>query len=174
MRTIFSIFTAFVVVFGAVSAVNAQSRPMVAANAQEVAPEELLGVWKADIAASHYVGTAPQNNIRSFSYTEGGKVLVTSTTRNAAGRISMLHWAVQLDGTPAAEYTQVSRSTPASLVGLKMEDSQTFVMTVLEHGQITLVGEMKLSDAGETLTYSYGAPGAEQNRIVYHRWTMND
>lgn len=163
-----------VLCLGMANAAVAQSSVMVPANAQEMAPEALLGVWKADIDRSHYVNTPPRNNIRSFSYTRNGKVLVTSTTLNTAGGVSMLHWAVQLDGTPAPEYTQVSRSTPASLVGLKMEDARTFVMTVTEHGEVTLVGEMKLSDNGEILTYSYGAPDEEQNNIVYHRWDMND
>lgn len=147
-------------------------RITVAANAQEQAPEALLGAWKADIAASRYTGTPPRANIRTFSYTAEGRVLVTSISQNAQGRTSMLHWAVQLDGTPAPEFTQASRSTPHSLVGLKKHDDRTFIMTVWEHGKVTLAGQLQLSEDGQTLTYTYGAPGAAQNNIVYRRWDM--
>jgi hypothetical protein len=152
--------------------VRAAEDVVVPANAQEQAPEALLGVWKADVEASRYTGTPPRNNIRTFSFTQDGEVLVTSTTLNAEKRISMLHWIVQLDGTPAPEFTSSSRSTPASLVGLKMEDERTFVMTVSKHGAVTLTGQMTLSADGQTLTYVYGSPGGPQNHIVYRRWDM--
>lgn len=152
--------------------VRAADDVVVPANAQEQAPEALLGVWKADVEASRYTGTTPLNNIRTFSFTQDGKLLVTSTTLNAEKRISMLHWIVQLDGTPAPEFTSASRSTPASLVGLKMENERTFVMTVSKHGAVTLTGRMTLSEDGQTLTYVYGSPGAPQNHIVYRRWDM--
>tara|TARA_R110002072_G_scaffold303107_2_gene493819 strand:+ start:96328 stop:96852 length:525 start_codon:yes stop_codon:yes gene_type:complete len=174
MKTHYSKFAILLISSSIFPIAAAQSNPMVPANAQEQAPEALLGVWKADISASQYINTPPRKNIRSFSYTQDGKVLVTSTTLNSAGRVSMLHWAVQLDGTPAPEFTQVSRSTPASLVGLKMEDTQTFIMTVSKHGEVTLTGEMQLSEDGDTLTYRYGQPNGEQNRIVYHRWDMSE
>lgn len=149
----------------------AESGPVrVPANAQEQAPEALLGVWKADVAASRYTGTPPRENFRTFSYTDEGKVLVISQTLNAQGRTSALHWAVQLDGAPGKEFTQVSRSTPASLVGLKKQDDRTFIMTVWKHGHVDLAGQMKLSEDGQTLTYTYGRPGGPQNNIVYRRW----
>lgn len=152
----------------------AQSAITVPANAQEQAPEALLGAWKADIAASRYTGTAPRKNIRTFSYTKDGKLLVASVTLNAAGQVSMLHWAVSLDGAPAPEFTQSSRSVPASLVSLKMQDARTLKMVVSKHGAVNLTGQFVLSEDGKTLRYSYGAPGGPQNDIVYRRWDMTD
>lgn len=140
-------------------------------NAYEQAPAALLGAWKADVAASKYGGARPAANIRTFSYTDGGKVLVSSISQNAAGRISMLHWAVQLDGTPAPEFTDANASVPSSLVGLKKQDDQTFVMTVWRNGAVTLTGGFKLSPDGQTLTYTYGPTGTENN-IVYRRLNM--
>lgn len=156
------------------AAAPAPAAPAPVRNAQEMAPSALLGVWKADIAASRYTGTAPRNNIRTFSYTDQGKVLVTSMTLNAAGRISMLHWAVQLDGTPTLEFISGTGSIPASLVALEKQDETTLNMTVSKHGAVTLTGSMKLSPDGETLTYTYGAPtpGAAQNVIIYRKWDM--
>jgi hypothetical protein len=155
--------------FAAPAAAPARAAPT---NAQEQAPEALLGVWKADVAASRYTGAAPRSNIRTFSYTQDGKVLVTSITRTAAGRTTMLHWAVQLDGQPGLEFIQANRSVPSSLVGLKKEDERTLVMTVWKHGTVDLTGEMRLSEDGATLTYSYGPPGRAQNVIVYRRWDL--
>lgn len=150
----------------------AATAPAPVRNAQEMAPAALLGAWKADIAASRYTGTAPRNNIRTFSYTDQGKVLVSSMTLNAAGRQSMLHWAVQLDGTPTLEFMSSTGSIPASLVSLKKESETLLRMVVSKHGEVTLTGTMELSANGETLTYAYGAPGGAQTVIVYRKWDM--
>jgi hypothetical protein len=141
------------------------------ANAQEQAPNALLGAWKVDLGRSKYGGAAPKNNIRTFSYTQDGKLLVTSISLGATGRKSMLHWAVQLDGSPSPEFTDYNGSTPSSVVGLKKQDETTLVLTVWKHGKVTLTGSFKLSPDGETLTYVYGATGGE-NVIVYKRWDM--
>jgi hypothetical protein len=156
---------------GAASLASAQTAPAktVPANAQEEAPEALLGAWQADVAVSRYTGTPPRSNIRTFSYTDEGKLLVTSLTVNAQGRVSLLHWAVTLDGTPGKEFTQVSRSTPASLVSLKKLNDKNLEMTVYKYGHVDLTGGYRLSDDGQTLTYTYGPPGGPQNNIVYRR-----
>ncbi|WP_374572054.1 hypothetical protein [Phenylobacterium sp.] len=145
--------------------------PAAHANAQELAPAALLGAWKADVAASSYAGEPPQANIRTFSFTQDGKVLVTSTTRNSKGRVAMLHWAVQLDGSPSPEFTDYNGSTPTNVVALRMADETTFNLTVWRHGKVTLTGVMKLSADGQTLTYTYGGEG-RNNTIIYRKWDM--
>ena len=153
------------------AAQQAAPAPSLHANAFEQAPAALLGAWKADVAASKYAGTPPRANYRTFAYTDGGKVLVSSMTLGATGRQSMLHWAVALDGSPAPEFTSGNRSIPSSVVGLKKQDETTLVMTVWQYGKVTLTGSFKLSPDGGTLTYTYGAKG-DDNVITYKKWDM--
>jgi hypothetical protein len=149
----------------------APAGPAPHSNAQEQAPAALLGAWKVDLAASKYAGTAPKNNIRTFSYTRDGMLLVTSLTLGANGRKGMLHWAVQLDGTPSPEFIDYNGSTPTNVVALKKQDATTLSMTVWKHGAVTLTGSFKLSPDGQTLTYTYG-PKGDDNVIVYKKWDM--
>lgn len=140
-------------------------------NAQEQAPDALIGVWKADIAASRYSGPKPRNNIRTFSYTQDGKLLVTSLTLNAEGRVATLNWTVQLDGTPGAEFQDRAGSIPTNVVVLKKQDERTLAMIVSNRGTVALTGSFKLSDDGKTLTYDYGG-ATSHNTIIYHKWDM--
>lgn len=138
-------------------------------DAREQAPKGLIGMWKADIAASTYKGPKPQAAWRSFAYTERGKVLVSFATRNAGGVISSGHWAAQVDGTPAIEYHSSARSVPYNVVSWKLVGKGRLELIVSRHGVVDLQATYQLSDDGQTLTYSYG-----DTTIVYRRWTMID
>lgn len=153
------------------SRATAAKADMRQASAEEQAPEALLGAWKADVAASTYAGARPRENIRTFSYTAAGKVLITSLTLGANGRAAMLHWTVQLDGAPGDEFQSFNGSTPTNVVRLKKQDDTTLVMTVSKHGVVTLTGSFRLSADGKTLTYDYGG-ATGRNVIIYHKWDV--
>jgi hypothetical protein len=138
-------------------------------DAREQVPPALLGMWKVDIAASTYGGTKPKAALRSFQYTEGGKVLVTFMTLNAAGAYSSGHWAAQLDGTDGIEYHSSAGSIPYNIVRLTKVDERNLVLAVLRHGQETMSATYQLSEDGKTLTYAYGS-----NILVYRKWEQMD
>lgn len=175
LRILAQLCAALVTAGGAMNAAAQPAAPAAAAaplrNAQEQAPDALLGVWKADVAASKYAGARPRNNIRTFSYTQDGKVLVTSFSLGAEGRVAMLNWTVQLDGSPGNEFQDRAGSIPTNVVALRKQDDRTLILTVSNRGKVTLTGSFKLSEDGRTLTYTYGATGTENN-IIYHKWDM--
>lgn len=138
-------------------------------DAREQIPPALIGPWKVDLDASHYTGTKPQRAIRTFQYTAEGKVLVTFATVGANGAYSTGHWAAQADGTPAIEYHSAAGAIAYNVVKLTKVDEKTLNLTVLRHGKVDLEAVYKLSDDGQTLTYSYG-----DNRIIYRRWDKLD
>ncbi len=138
-------------------------------DARELAPVALIGLWKADLAASSFKTSAPKAAMRSFAFTEGGRVLVTFTTLDARGMLSSGHWAAQVDGTPTVEYHSSAGSIPFNVVTLRKIDETTLDLTVTRNGKLDIEGTYKLSPDGQTLTYSYSG-----NVLVYHHWNMVD
>jgi hypothetical protein len=148
----------------------APAAPQQLRDAREQTPG-LIGLWKADLNASTYAAPAqkPKTALRSFAYTEDGKVLVTFMTLNAAGRYSTGHWAAQVDGTPAVEYHSAGGSIPYNIVNFTKVDDKNFNLIVTRAGHIDIRATYKLSDDQKTLTYAYGG-----NTIVYKRWEAMD
>ena len=138
-------------------------------DAREQVPPALLGMWKADLAASTYPGAKPRSALRSFQYTADGKVLVTFMTLNAAGAYSTGHWAAQLDGSPGIEYHSAAGSIPYNEVVFKKVDERNFTLAVYRNGAQNLAATYELSADGQTLTYRY-----PQTVIVYRRWNLAD
>ncbi|MBN8831744.1 MAG: hypothetical protein J0G94_14250 [Sphingomonadales bacterium] len=136
-------------------------------DAREQAPAGIIGMWKVDLAASTYKGTKPQAAIRTFAYTEDGKILVSFATLNAAGALSSGHWAAQVDGTPAIEYHSSAGALAYNVVTLSKVDDATLGLTVTRHGKVDLQAIYKISPDGKTLTYSY-----DGNVIVYRPWNL--
>jgi len=136
---------------------------------RELAPNALIGYWKADLAASTFPGAKPASAIRSFAFTEGGRVLVSFATRSADGKITFGHWAAQVDGTPSLEYHSNGASIPWNVVSWKVVGEGRLALTVSRGGQPTIEATYQLSPDGQTLTYSY-----DKTVIVYRRWTMVD
>lgn len=142
-------------------------------DARETAPAALLGVWKADVAASTYGSTPPREQLRIFQLSEEGRLMVIFLTLNAAGVQSGGHWSVGLNGEAGAEYHSSYGSTAYNMVTLTMRDARRFDMTVARGGEVNLTGGYVLSEDGSTLTYSYGeGPGA--TTILYRRWEALD
>lgn len=134
---------------------------------REIAPDGLIGYWKADIGASTYGSAKPSAAYRSFAYTEGGKVLVSFMTRNADGKVSFGHWAAQVDGTPAIEYHSSGGSLPWNVVSWQPGQQGTLALTVSRQGKPSIKAIYALSTDGQTLTYSY-----DKTKIIYRRWTL--
>ncbi len=134
-------------------------------DAREQVPPALLGIWKVDMDSSTYSGSKPKVALRSFQYTQDGKVLVTFITLNAAGVYSTGHWAAQLDGTDAIEYHSSAGSIPYNVVRLTKLDERNLQLVVLRHGQVSMNATYQISEDGTTLTYKYGS-----NVLVYRRW----
>jgi len=157
----------------AVAALPAAAAPAPAAgerrDAREQAPPGLLGLWKADIAASTYPSAKPRSALRSFQYTADGKVMVSFMTVGANGAYSAGHWAAQVDGTPGIEYHTAAGSTPYNQVVFKKLDDATLDLVVSRHGVVNLHATYKIAPDGQTLTYSY-----DQTTIVYRRWEKMD
>jgi len=130
-------------------------------------PEALIGMWKADLAASTFPGPAPKAMLRSFAYSEEGKVLVSFASHNAQGVVSSGHWAAQADGTPGIEYHSSAKSVPYNVVSWRMAGEGRLELTVSRHGEVAGTGVYQLSPDGETLTYTYG-----EMTVVYRRWDM--
>lgn len=142
-------------------------------DARELAPDALLGVWKADVAASTYASAAPREQLRVFQLTEDGKLMVIFLTLNARGVQSGGHWAVQLDGAPGEEYHSSRGSIPYNVITLTMRDPRNYDLTVTRGGVLDLTGGYVLSEDGSTLTYNYGE-GQGATSIVYRRWEALD
>ena len=138
-------------------------------DAREQAPPALLGMWKADLAASTYPGAKPRNALRAFQYTADGKVLVTFMTLSATGAYSTGHWAAQLDGSPGIEYHSAAGSIPYNTVSFKKVDERNFTLAVYRNGLQNLAATYQLSADGKTLTYKY-----DQTVIVYRPWSLAD
>ncbi len=136
-------------------------------DAREQVSAALLGPWKADIAASHYTDPAPRKALRFFSYTEGGKVLVSFMTLNAKGQFSSGHWAAQVDGTPGIEYHSQGGAIPFNVVYFTKVDDDNYHLVVKRNGKVEITADYSLSKDGRTLSYRYG-----DTVVVYHRWDM--
>lgn len=146
----------------------AQASPQVR-DARELAPPALLGVWKADVAASTYGSTPPREQLRIFQMTAEGRLLVSFLTLNAQGAQSGGHWAVQVNGEEGVEYHSARGSIAYNTVTLTMRDAYNFDLTVARAGEVYLTGSYLLSQDGSTLTYRYGE-GDGATTIVYRRW----
>ena len=146
---------------------HAAEEPWHGTDALQQVPNALLGPWKADIAASHYTDPPPRKALRFFSYTEGGKVLVSFMTLNAKGQFSSGHWAAQVDGTPAVEYHSQGGSIPFNVVYFTKTDDYNYHLVVKRNGKLEITADYSLSKDGKTLSYRYG--GTE---VIYHRWDM--
>jgi hypothetical protein len=142
----------------------------VRSDAREQVPAALLGVWKADIAASTYTSTPPREALRVFQYSADGKVLVMFLTVAANGSVSNGHWSAQVDGSDALEYHSNYGSTPYNVVTLTKVDDRNLNLVVSRNGVVSITGSYLLSEDGQTLTYKYLA-GGKETTILYRRWT---
>lgn len=147
----------------------ALAAPPVRRDAREQAPPGLIGLWKADIAASTYSGAKPKSALRSFAYTADGKVLVTFMTVGASGAYSAGHWAAQPDGSDSLEYHSAAGSTPYNIVRLTKTDDKNLDVEIVRFGKVTDHYHYTLSDDLKTLTYTY-----PNNKIVYRKWEAMD
>ncbi|WEQ55944.1 hypothetical protein LV564_02220 [Komagataeibacter nataicola] len=136
-------------------------------DARQQVSAALLGPWKADIAASHYTDPPPRKALRFFSYTEGGKVLVSFMTLNARGQFSSGHWAAQVDGTPGIEYHSQGGAIPFNVVYFTKVDDDNYHLVVKRNGKVEITADYALSRDGRTLSYRYG-----ETVVIYHRWDM--
>lgn len=168
LRPALSMLLALTAIHG-VASVPALAADAPLTDAREQAPAALIGAWKADLAASKYPGAKPQAALRTFAYTEDGKILVNFVTVNAQGQVSSGHWAAQVDGTPAIEYHSSAKSVPYNVVSLTKVDETKLNLTVTRHGKVDLTATYTLSPDGSRLTYAYG-----DTAIVYRRWTYLD
>ncbi|KAA8384260.1 hypothetical protein FOH24_07530 [Acetobacter tropicalis] len=148
-------------------AVQAAEEPWHGTDARQQLPDALLGPWKEDIAASHYTDPPPRKALRFFSYTEGGKVLVSFMTLSAKGQFSSGHWTAAVDGTPGTEYHSQGGSIPFNVVYFTKIDDYNYHLLVKRNGKLEITADYSLSSDGRTLSYRYG-----NNVIVYHRWDM--
>jgi hypothetical protein len=139
-------------------------------DAREQAPPALIGVWKADVAASTFPGAAPREQLRTFQYTAEGKVMVSFLTINAQGEQDAGHWVVQLDGTPGHEYHTRNGAVPLAELKLVQADPYTFNLTNSVGGVVASRGVYKLSEDGRTLTLIRSPGAANQTQVVYRRW----
>ena len=137
---------------------------------REQAPAALLGVWKADIAASSYGANPPREHFRSFQYTEDGKVMVHFATINAAGQTSHGHWSLQLDGTPGYEYLSSNGAMPLAEIRLTKVDERTLALTNSTHGKVNSTARYELSPDGGVLTLVRNPGAANESRVVYRKW----
>jgi hypothetical protein len=143
----------------------------IARDARESAPAALMGVWRADVAASTYIGAPPQDHFRIFQYTGEGRIMVSFMTLFADGRVSSGHWAAELDGAPGLEYFSSNGMTPYAVIHLKQRDPNTFELTNSHYGAVASTGVYRLSEDGNTLTLERN-PGSETStQIVYRRWS---
>jgi hypothetical protein len=140
-------------------------------NAQEEIPPAFIGVWKLDVAASHYDTPAPKAQYRIFDYTADGRFLCDYITLSAKGTQAAGNWAVHLDGTPGIEYTRAYGSTPYAVVTLKKQDESSLHLTATRYGKVFEAGTFSLSPDGNTLTFDY-QQGEKSDHAVYHRWDM--
>jgi len=144
----------------------AQAAPL--HDAREMAPEGLIGFWRADLAASTFPGTKPGVALRSFAYDADGKVLVSFASRGTDGTITSGHWSAQVDGTPGVEYHSRAGSIAFNVVSWKVVGDGRLALTVTRGGKVDIEAIYQLSPDGQTLTYSYG-----KTVIVYHRWNLD-
>ncbi len=122
-------------------------------DAREIAPEALIGTWVLNVARSTYTsGSPPQSQVRNFDYTYDAMILCHGVTVSANGNRSEFHWAVTLDGVEHPEYARNQGATVSALIGFKKKDERTLSITVRHLGDLTLTGEYKLSEDGNTLT----------------------
>ncbi len=138
-------------------------------DAREIAPDGLIGIWKADMEASSYGHAKPQAAYRTFYYTEDGKILVSFQTLGATGNISFGHWAAQLDGTPGIEYHSSAKSVPYNVVSWQPGEDGRLYLDVSRHGETYIKAIYELSADKQTLKYSYG-----DTTVVYRRWNLKD
>ncbi|MCW2387315.1 hypothetical protein M2333_000361 [Sphingobium sp. B11D3B] len=150
-----------------VSPVSAAEPAQSLRDAREQAPAGIIGLWKVDLVASTYKGAKPQAAIRSFAYTEDGKILVSFTTLTASGALTSGHWAAQVDGTPGIEYHSTAGGLAYNVVSLRKVDDATLSLTVTRHGKVDLQATYKISPDGKTLTYSY-----DGNILIYRPWNL--
>jgi hypothetical protein len=153
----------------ATPAAAAPAAPRQFRDARERAPAALIGLWKADLAASTFGGAKPKSALRSFAWTEDGKVLVTFMTVGANGAYTSGHWAAQVDGTDGIEYHSTAGSIPYNIVRLTKVDEKNLDLVVFRHSQTPDRYHYTLSDDGKTLTYTY-----PNNKIVYRKWEAMD
>lgn len=130
--------------------------------------EGLIGYWKADLAASTYPKNKPVAAIRSFAYTEEGKILVSFASKGADGKMTFGHWAAAPDGSKEIEYHVDANSYPYNVVSWELVGEGKLELTVARNGS-SYKCIYQLSADGKTLNYSYG-----DTNIVYRRWDLTN
>jgi hypothetical protein len=148
---------------------QAQDRVPMIPDAREQTPAALLGLWKVDGAASTPASTA-RSQLRSFSLTADGKLMVAFLTIRADGSQSFGHWSLQVDGSPGSEYRSDNRSVPVAEIRFKKVDETTLNLSNTVAGEVKATSVWKLSDNGATLTATRTPRGGATTVTVYKKW----
>lgn len=169
MRRVLSSLLAATLLTGAAPA-RAESPPVtMMRDAREQVPAALLGVWRADPAASSPSSRPTAIALRSFQYTGEGKILVNFMSVGLDGRQSFGHWSLQVDGSPGYEYRSDNGSTPIAEIRLKKVDALTYNLSNHVGGELQSTATYKLSPDGKTLTLTrHGKSG--DTVIVYRKF----
>lgn len=143
----------------------------VAPDAPNKVPTALLGVWKADIAASSFVDEPPRDLMRAFQYTADGKMMVIFMAIDAKGEQIMGHWAVQLDGSPGLEYHSQNGVMPYAEIRVTKAGPLSFHVNSTKKGVRGPTRVLRLSEDGQTLFHGEALPGeVSKSTVVYKRW----
>jgi hypothetical protein len=87
--------------------------------------DPLIGTWKLNLEKTKFSGTPPQAMTRTFDYTRDGQILVTSSTTNAQGNVSFLHWFISLDGKEQPEFVRGAEPKPQWWLATKVVDANS-------------------------------------------------
>lgn len=143
----------------------AESKPkMMMADAREMLPDDLVGVWKS---APNARQTA---HLRSFQYTADGKLLVNFINIGLDGKQMIGHWSLQVDGSPGYEYRSDNASTPIAEIRFKKVSPRTFELSNIVAGELQSQAVYILSEDGKTLNLTRTPKNGPQTKVQYVKW----
>lgn len=140
-------------------------------DAREQVPAGLIGIWKLDTGASS-AAAAGKNviQLRSFQYSEDGRLLVNFIMVGEDARQMFGHWELQVDGSSGYEFRSDNGSTPIAEIRFKKVDAHTFDLSNLVAGELQSTALYKLSDDEKTLTMTRSNKKGEKTTYIYRRW----
>jgi hypothetical protein len=134
-------------------------------DARQMAPPALMGIWRAENPNGGGIF------LRSFSYTEDGKVMVSFMGLDPKGVQRWGHWSLQLDGTPGQEYRSDGGAASFAVIRLTKVDDRTFHLTNTVGGVVQATSVWTLSGDGQMLTMARTPTGGALSTTVYRRWS---
>jgi hypothetical protein len=139
-------------------------------DAREQVPAGMLGIWKVDPALSK-PSRPDMTQMRSFSLTQDGKLMVAFMSVDAAGKQSWGHWWLQVDGvTQGYEYRNDNGSTPIAVIQLRKVDQYTYDLTNTVAGVQASKTLYAFSPDFKTFTLTR-APGTPNAAVsVFRKW----